>query len=288
MKIITDSAANLPEDIIKKFNIEVVPFHIHFMEKTYIDGVTLTPDKLYTLYDENPLEISKTSQPSVGEFAEIYKKYEGQEILSIHLSSGLSGTYSSAANAAKMVDENRITVIDTKTVGPALGWIVEAAARAIQNNHPKERVLEIIKEVRENTLTMVSFSDLRYLIKSGRVSHLRGIFASMLRIKPIIGMNNDDGRYSDLGKEMTVQKTISKMSNLVKTHFQNQSIRVQVMHGNNLEKAAVLRKQLGNFVNDVEQKIQTITPVLGAHAGPTVIGLAALPESIFNAYLAEA
>ncbi len=286
MKIITDTASNISFDAAKKLNIDVVPFHIHFMDNTYVDGITLTPDKLYQLYQENPSEISKTSQPSVGDFADIYKKYD-EEILSIHLSSGLSGAYSSAVNAAKLVDENKITVIDTKTVGPALGWIVETAARGVQKNWSKEKILTAIEEVRKNTITMVSFSDLKYLINSGRISHLQGIMASVLKIKPIIGMNESDGRYSNLGKEITVQKTINKMTNLVANHFGKQKIRLQLMHGNNLPKVNDLQKTILSVVDGIENTLMTITPVLGAHAGPTVIGIAAMPESIYASYLTD-
>ncbi len=286
MKIVTDTASNISFDAAKNLNVDIVPFHIHFMDHTYLDGVTLTPEKLYQLYQENPNEISKTSQPSVGEFADVYKKYD-EEILSIHLSSGLSGAYSSALNAAEMVDANRITVIDTKTVGPALGWIVETAARLAQKNWPKERILTAIEEVRKNTITMVSFSDLKYLINSGRISHLQGIMASLLKVKPIIGMNESDGRYSNLGKEITVQKTINKMSSLVAKHFGKQTVRLQLMHGNNLPGAANLQKTISGFIDGIENKLMTITPVLGAHAGPTVIGIAAMPESIYAAYLMD-
>lgn len=286
MKIVTDTASNLSAETAKKWNIDVVPFHIHFMGQTFQDGVNLTPDKLYQLYQDNPSEISKTSQPSVGEFADVYNKYD-EEILSIHLSSGLSGAYSSAVNAAKLVDEKRITVIDTKTVGPALGWIVEAAARGTQKNWSKEQILQAIEEVRKNTITMVSFSDLKYLINSGRISHLQGIMASLLKVKPIIGMNESDGRYSNLGKEITVQKTINKMTNIVANHFGKQKIRLQLMHGNNLEKAADLQKTIMSMVDGIENKLMTITPVLGAHAGPTVIGIAAIPEKIYAKYLSE-
>ena len=286
MKIITDTASNISFDAAKILNIHVVPFHIHFMDQTYLDGITLTPDKLYQLYQDNPNEISKTSQPSVGDFADIYNQYD-EEILSIHLSSGLSGAYSSAVNAAKLVDEKRITVIDTKTVGPALGWIVETAARGVLKKWSKERILEAIEEVRKNTITMVSFSDLKYLINSGRISHLQGIMASVLKIKPIIGMNESDGRYSNLGKEITVQKTINKMSTLVANRFGNVKIRIQLMHGNNLPKAADLQKTMLSMIDGIENKLMTITPVLGAHAGPTVIGVAAMPESVYATYLTD-
>lgn len=283
MKIITDTAANLIDEVVRQFDINVVPFHIHFMNETYLDGITLTPAQLYQLYAEHPHEISTTSQPSVGDFTKIYQETE-DEILSIHLSSGLSGTYSSAATAAQQVDPNRITVVDTKTVGPALGWIVEAAARGIQKNWSKEKILTAIKTIRENTFTTVSFSDVRYLIRSGRVSHLQGIMAAVLKIKPIIGMNDEDGRYSHLGREITVQNSINKMVTLTEKFFGQQKIRLQLMHGNNLEKVATLRKTISSRLECIENEIVTITPVLGAHAGPTVIGLAAMPESIYQEY----
>lgn len=282
MKVVTDASANLTAEKAAELGVEVVPFQVTFMDKTYKDGVDIQPEDLYRMYLENPHEFVSTSQPSVGDFVAAYEKYGSEEILSVCLSSGLSGAYSSAEHAARMVSNPNITVIDSHTVGPALGWMVEVAAHGIQFGWNKERILEAMQQVKDNTITMVSFSDLRHLIHSGRVNHLKSIFASILRIKPIIGMNEEDGRYSNVGQEMTVSRAVRKMVSKVHERFGDQKLRIQLMHGSNLPGVEMLRGVVHEMLNAVEDQLVPVTLVLGAHAGPTVIGLAAAPQSIFD------
>ncbi|HWQ45564.1 MAG TPA: DegV family protein [Longilinea sp.] len=282
MKVVTDAAANLTAERAAELGVEVIPFQVTFMGKTYRDGVDIRPEDLYQMYLDHPDQFVSTSQPSVGDFTTVYEKLGKEEILSIHLSSGLSGAYSSAEHAARMVPKAHVTVIDSYTVGPALGWMVEAAAKGIQLGLGKERILAAVQKVKENTITMVTFSDLKHLIHSGRVSHLKTIFASILKIKPIIGMNPEDGRYNNVGQEMTAKRAIRLMVNKVHDRFGDQKLRVQLMHGSNLPGVDVLREAVHELLNAVEDSLVPVTLVLGAHAGPTVVGLAASPQAIFD------
>jgi len=282
MKIVTDAAANLSAEKAAELGVVVVPFQITFMGKTYRDGVDIQPDDLYRLYSENPREFSITSQPSAGDFASTYEQIQDEEILSVHLSSGLSGTYASAEQAARMLSQRLITVIDSRMVGPALGWMVETGAHGIKLGWSKERILEAMKRVKENTLTMVTFSDISHLIHSGRVSHLQGIVASLLKIKPIIGMNPVDGRYSNVGAEMTMNRAMQKMVRVVHQKFGDHKLRLQLMHGNNLAGVELLKSAVAELLDSVEDQLVPVTLVLGAHAGPTVVGLAAAPQSLFD------
>ncbi len=283
MKIITDAAANLTAEKALDLGVEMVPFQVTFMGQTYKDGVNIHPEDLYRMYQENPHEYSSTSQPSAGDFVKVYEQCgSDEEILSIHLSSGLSGTYSSAIQAAQIVANPNITVIDSLMVGPALGWMVEVAAFGNKHNWGKERILQAIQHVKENTMTMVTFSDLRHLIHSGRVSHLKSIVASVLKIKPIIGMNVADGRYTNVGQGMTLSRSAHKIANLVHERFGNQKLRIQLMHGSNLPGVELLREAVNEVLNVIEDPLVPVTLVLGAHAGPTVIGLAAAPQSLFD------
>jgi DegV family protein with EDD domain len=284
MKVVTDAAANLSSQKAAELQIEMVPFQITFMGKTYRDGVDILPEDLYRMYTENPGEFSTTSQPSVGDFVAAYEKYPDEDILSIHLSSGLSGAYSSAVHAARIVSEERVMVVDSKTVGPALGWMVEIAAHGAKLGWTRQRILDAIEKIKENTITMVSFSDVKYLRASGRVSHLQGIIASILKIKPIIGMNEETGMYSSLGQEMTVGRAVGKMVDIVHKRFGQQKIRLQLMHGSNLPGVEQLHTAITGMMSCVEEKLIPVTLVLGAHAGPTVIGLAAMPFSIYESF----
>lgn len=282
MKVITDAAANLTPQRVSELGIEVVPFQVTFRGKTYKDGVDILPEDLYQMYTDYPDDFSETSQPSVGDFIELYKKYNDEEILSIHLSSGLSGACSSAEHATEIISHKNVTVVDTLMVGPALGWMVEIAAHGVKMGWAKDRILEAINMVRENTITMVAFTDMKYLIHSGRVNHIRSIIGSILRIKPIIGMNPIDGRYTNLGQEITLNRTAQKMVTIVKQRFGDQKLRLQLMHGNNLPGIKILRDAIENVLNAQEEKLVPVTLVLGAHTGPTVIGLAAAPLSVFD------
>lgn len=282
MKVITDASASLTPDQALKLNVDIVPFQITFMGKTYRDGQDLSPADLYRLYSENPDQYSETSQPAVGDFLSAYERNRDKEIISIHLSSGLSGAYSSAEHAARMMPDRAITVIDSGLVGPALGWMVEAAAKGVEKGWPKEKILAALREIRENTLTMVAFSELKYLFHSGRVSHLKSIVASLMRLKPIIGMNEQDGRYSNLGQEPTMGRVVRKMVKLVHNRFNESKLRLQLMHGNNLEGVDLLRQALHSTLKVVEGQVVTVPLVLGAHTGPTVIGLVAAPQEIFD------
>jgi DegV family protein with EDD domain len=282
MKIVTDAAANLSAEKVAELGVSVVPFQVTFMGQTYRDGVDIKPADLYRLYSQHPNEFSLTSQPSVGDFLSLYQQLGTEEILSIHLSSGLSGTYSSAEHAARTLTDRIITTVDSRTVGPALGWMVETAANGLKLGLSKERILEAVQRVKENTITMVTFSDIRHLIHSGRVSHLQGIFASLLKIKPIIGMNPEDGRYSNVGMDMTLSRAVRRMVGVVQHRFGGQKLRVQLMHGDNLPGAELLKEAVVEILDSVLEPLVPVTLVLGAHAGPTVVGLAAAPLSLFD------
>jgi len=282
MRVITDASANLTAEKAAALGVEMVPFQVTFMGKTYKDGVDIHPEDLYKMYLENPNEFVTTSQPSTGDIVTAYEKCGNEEILSIHLSSGLSGAYASAEQAARMVKNPNITVIDSFTVGPALGWMVEVAANGVKSGWNRERILKIVQKVKENTITMVTFSDLKYLIHSGRVSHLKSIIASILKIKPIIGMNDVDGRYKNVGQEITSKRAVHLMVKKVYERFGDQKLRVQLMHGSNLPGVDLLRETVHEILNAEEDPLVPVTLVLGAHAGPTVVGLAASPKAIFE------
>jgi DegV family protein with EDD domain len=285
MKIVTDAAANLTPEKVADLNVEVVPFQVTFMGRTYRDGQDIQPGDLYHLYSEHPNEFSTTSQPSVGDFLKIFEKYCAEGILAVQLSSGLSGTYSSAQQAAQMLPDADVTVIDSKMVGPALGWMVEIAAHGAKAGWPKERILEAVNRVKESTITMVAFTDVRHLVHSGRISHLKGLVAAFLKIKPIIGMNPEDGRYSTVGQELTVGRAARKMVEVVQQKYGEQKVRLQLMHGDNMPGVEMLRSAVDGVLDRVEEKLVPVTLVLGAHAGPTVFGLAAMPQAVYDSLM---
>ena len=282
MKIVTDAAANLTPQRVAELGVEVVPFQITFNGKTYRDGVDITPAELYQLYMDFPHEYPSTSQPSVGDYKTVFEKYGSEEVLAVVLSSGLSGSYNSARQAAEMLPAHNVTVVDSLMVGPALGWMVETAVRKAAQGWTKERIIEALTRLRENMLTMVGFTDMKYLIHSGRVSHLKSMVTSLLHIKPIIGMNPVDGRYTNAGMEMTQGRMARKLAAITHERFGGQKLRLQLMHGSNLPGVDLLRQAVQEKLNAVEDPLVPVTLVLGALAGPTVFGLAAAPLAMFE------
>ena len=235
MKIVTDSATDIELLQESDIDIPVVPLRVKLGDKEYRDKIDLTPDEFYALLEKTD-ELPVTSQPSPGEFAEVYREIakDDPEILSIHLSSGLSGTYNSAILAAEMVPEANITVVDTKTLSAAAGWQVMAAVRGMNLGWAKEKILAKMREIADATTSIYTLKDLKYLIHGGRISHIKGLLASMLNIKPIIGVHKQLGNYVQEGQEFTFGKAIRKLVEIVQNGAQSMElIRVQVVHTGN-------------------------------------------------------
>jgi len=259
MKIVTDSGTDIslsPEQLAE-LNINIVPLTVTLEGKTYREGVDITPDEFYRLL-ETTQRFPSTSQPSVGSFSEVYKRIAATDpdIISIHMSSGLSGTFSVAQTAAKLVPEANVTHVDTKTLSAAAGWQVEAAARAIKAGWSKEQTLSLMESIGNASESIYTLKELKYLIHGGRISHLKGIVASLLNIKPLIGVEKKGGTYVQLG-------------------------RVQVLHAHNPEGASRLRDLVDERFDCTWLPVGHMSLVLGAHTGPSMVGVAYAPIAAF-------
>ncbi len=284
MKIITDATANLTAEQISALGVEVAPFQITFRGETYRDGINITPEGFYKLMREFKEDFPATSTPSVSDLQEAYLSApEGEEVLSIHVSAGLSASYNAGLAAANAVaNERKVHVVDLRMVSTGQGWQVEVAAKAARMGWSVEQILAAMKNMKNQTETMFTMTDMRYLIHGGRISHIKGLIASVLKIKPIVGMNDEDGRYQPRGQEMILNKAFQRMAEMVKARYGEQKLRVQFMHGDNLPGAEALREAFKNLVDFVEDPLICLTPAIGAHAGPTVVAFAAAPLSAFD------
>ena len=164
MRIVTDSATDtgLLRDSETDANITIVPLRVNLGETSFKDGIDITPDEFYVELEKSDV-LPVTSQPSAGEFAKVYREIakEDPDILSIHISSGLSGTVNSALAAVKMVPEANITIVDTKTLSAAAGWQVWAAVKGMKLGWSKEKILAKLKEVAVATSTLYTLNDLK-------------------------------------------------------------------------------------------------------------------------------
>jgi DegV family protein with EDD domain len=284
MQILTDRGMDLAHEQMQGLNLQFVPLRIVLEGKTYSSGIDLQPDEFYQMLAETEA-FPTTSQPSAGEFAEIYREMakSDPDILSIHISSGLSGTINSAVQGAKMVPEANITIFDSKTLSVPLGWQVEAAGKAILAGWSLEQILDLLRGIQVKTEGLYTLQHLNYLIHGGRISHLKGLVASMLNIKPVIGVDHESGKYATHAQEITLKRAISKLGDVIANIFPGERVmRVQLLHGKNPDAVELLRKRLEQLFDCHWEPTVPVAPVLGAHTGPSLVGLAVAPLKTFE------
>jgi len=276
MQIVSDRGMDMAPEQMAGLDIHLVPLTLTLDGKTYRSGVDIQPDEFYRLLSATE-SFPTTSQPSAGDFAELYRKLAvtDPEILSIHISSGLSGTLSSARTGAKMVPEANVTHVDTKTLSGAEGWQVEAAARAAKAGWDKEKILALLERISAATDTIYTLATIKYLIHGGRISHIKGLLAQVLNIKPLIGVEKVNGTYVQQGQARSLEKAILKLADHVAERYAPGTLmRFQVLHGHNAEGAAMLRERLDKLFKCTWLPTSSIAPVLGAHTGPGLVGIA--------------
>lgn len=286
MQIVTDSGTDLslsPEQM-KELNIHIVPLVVTLGGKSYHEDVDLKPEEFYPLLEASD-ELPTTSQPSPGDFAEIYRELaqDDPDILSIHMTSGLSGTYNSAVEAAKQVPEANVTLVDTKTLSAAAGWQVEAAAKATQAGWALEKTLAYLKKIGEASESLYTLKELEYLIHGGRISHMKGLIASMLNLKPLIGVEKVNGTYTQEGQSRTFNRALDGLVNLIGRHqAPGSELHVQVLYSFNPEGAQRLREKIEAVYKCHWLPMGPMSLVLGAHTGPSMVGVAYAPQDLFS------
>lgn len=284
MQIVTDRACDLTSAQLEGLDIHYIPMQMTLDGKTYSSGVDISAEEFYDLITTTE-GLPITSQPSPGVFAEMYRELAKKDphILSIHVSSGLSGTFSSAQQGAQMVPEANVTLWDSMTLSAPLGWQVEWAARAVKAGWPIDRILERLEAIRKNTEGIYTLDSLKYLIHGGRISHLKGLVASLLHIRPIIGVDKVTGKYYTLSQERTMRRALEKLAEIARNFYpKGKLLRVQLLHGKNPAMLPVLREAVERLGKSEWLPTATVAPILGAHTGPTLIGLSVGPAELFT------
>jgi DegV family protein with EDD domain len=284
MQIVTDRAADIALGQIKDIEIHYVPLRIELDGKSYRSGIDIQSEEFYELIS-NTEAFPTTSQPSAGDFAELYRQLakSDPDILSIHVSSGLSGTIDSARTAAQMVPEANVTIFDSLTLSCPLGWQVEAAAEGINAGWPLTNIIQRMEAIKVQASGMFTLPTLKYLIHGGRISHIKGLMASLLNIKPIIVVDKISGKYVQASQEVTFKRAIHKMAELISHTFpEGSALRIQLLHGNNLEALEFFRQRLDQLFHCQYLPTMAIAPVLGAHTGPGLVGLSFGPADLWK------
>jgi DegV family protein with EDD domain len=285
MQIVTDSGTDvaLSPEQAAELNIHTVPLVVTLDNQSYREGVDIQPAEFYRRLAATE-SLPVTSQPSAGDFAETYERLAATDadILSIHMTSGLSGTYNSALAGAEMVPEARVTHVDTKTLSAAAGWQVEAAARAAKAGWTVEQILSLLARISNASDSLYTLRELKYLIHGGRISHMKGLIASVLNIKPLIGVEKVNGTYVQLGQARTFKRAVAGLvDRIAQSHAPGSALRVQVAHADNPSGAAMLRELVDQRFECTWLPVGPISPVLGAHTGPSMIGVAYAPADAF-------
>lgn len=271
IKIVTDSTADLSEKQIKELGISVVPLSITIDGETFLDRIDITPQEFLKRMKQS-VELPKSSQPAVGHFVELYDQLgsDGSEIISIHMTAGMSGTVASAENAAKLSEAN-VTVIDSMYISRALAFQVLEAAKMAKNGHTKEEILKRTEEIRKNSTLFVTVDTLDNLVKGGRIGRGKALIGSLLNIKPIASLQ--DGVYTPVSKVRSHSQIVKYLSKKFAEDVSNKSIKgVAIAQVDALELAANLKEAIKKLTGYVEVDVVETTPVISTHTGPGAIG----------------
>jgi DegV family protein with EDD domain len=273
IRIVSDRTCDLPQEVAEQYGIGIVPCYINVGEKSYLDGVDLSRKDFYAklpYFVPRP----KTSAPGIGMYSAVYQRLacEGaDQIISMHIHSGLSNLSNTARLAAAAADKIKVTVVEAGQLTLGLGFLVTAAAEAARKCKTPEEIIKLIKEREERTFVLVAFDTLEYLRASGRAPGLVISIANLLRIKPIVQLHQ--GELHLIGQERTATKSIDNLVSRVKKLGKME--RLAVLHTNARLKAEMLAEKLKEQVSQkLDIWISEVTPVLGVHIGPGAVGLA--------------
>lgn len=284
MKIVTDCAADMPMDELQANEITQAPLLIQFPEGE-INSADIQADDFYNRLEIMRPAIPTTAQPSSGVFAKIYRELatKDHQILSIHISSGLSGTINSARLGAEQVSgEADVTVWDTLTLSGGERFQVLAAAWANKAGWALGAIQERLTKIRAKTEVIYTLETLEYLARGGRIGRVQALAGALLNLKPIINVDHVDGKYNTVSKARTIPRAIQSISDFLHETYQDAPLWVTILHGRFAEKAEDLSQELSQRLNIVRKEVLRISPVLGVHTGPGIVGAAILPMELMS------
>ncbi len=281
VKIVTDSTADIPASLVNDLGITVVPLKVHFGEETYLDGVSIQPDMFYDKLRQAE-RLPTTSQPSPIDFVNTYQKVtedsKEMHIISIHLSSALSGTVQSALLAKSMVkDKLSITVVDSKKASYAIGIIVVAVAEAAKRGESVEYCQKLTERLVNDSCVFFLVDTLTFLQKGGRIGKASALLGSLLNIKPILSLNSQ-GEVHALDKARGKSKALNRIIELLNQFSKGERVRIGISHADSETEAQEIANQLKQSFQVDEIVITEIGPVVGTHVGPGTIAIAMIAE----------
>jgi DegV family protein with EDD domain len=278
--IVTDSTSDIPAELVKEFDIAVVPHTIIWGNEQYSDRVNLQPEEFYKRVQsggELPTSAQATEQQFLQTYMDLIKKGYRQ-IVVITLSNRLSGAIQCAANAAKAFDYP-VHIIDSLNVTMGYGWQVLAAARLRDLGGNVQQILDQVNNVRKSISLYVCMDTMAYLRHGGRIGDAARLLGTMLNIKPVVKVSNTRGVVEEVGMARTYQKAIDIMyTKFFETMDLTRKMHVAVMHGDALDQAEKLIQRIQDEFHPVEILTSITGPVLGLNTGPGALALAGYTE----------
>ncbi len=275
VKIVTDSLSDLTREHITDLPITVIPLTVLFGHETYLDRVTITTEEFYRRLISGP-NLPTSTQPAPADFAHAYDKLasETNEILSVTLSSKLSGTYQSAKAGVDLMTSRkcRVEVIDSKTVAGGLGLVVLAAASRAKKGMNLDKLIDFTNKALTRSHFVAYFDTLKYLAKGGRIGKAAGLLGSVLSFKPILTVK--DGEMSPVTRLRSRAAGIEYMHNFIESYKNIESVSIE--HSTDTEAADALAKQFVENHPKIPVMRSAVSPVLGVYGGPNAIAVTVL------------
>jgi len=275
--LVTDSTAYLPPELVERYRITVVPLYVRFGEEVFRDGVDISPEQFYARLRTSPV-MPATSQPSAGDFLEAYRRLiEGgaSAIISIHISTKMSGTVPSALLAREQIPQVPIFVVDSLSTSMGLGFQVLEAARLLEAGRPPEEVVQAVEALRGRIRILFVVDTLEFLHRGGRIGGAQAFLGSLLNLKPLLAVR--DGQVDAVERVRTKRRAIQRMLEILAAEAGDRPMRVAVIHGGVPEEAAGLHDEVRSRLNCQELYVAELSPVIGTHAGPGTVGVVTCP-----------
>jgi len=277
IRIVTDSTCDLPDEWMRRHEIHVVPIHIQFGAETFRDRVTIDSPMFYGRIERDGV-LPKTSQPPPGDFVEAYRALAAQadEIISLHVTSKLSGTYDSARVAAEAVAERvKVYVFDSLAGSSILGYMCLEAARMAEAGKGAAEILKRLEATRPQANIFITLANLKFAQMSGRVGKLQSALASLLNVQPIVRLEN--GLLDMTERVRTRKKAIERILEMARERVGDAPVNLSVLHAQAADEAVEFLEQAKQTLKCHEGFVHDLALSLAVHFGPGALALATYP-----------
>jgi DegV family protein with EDD domain len=271
--VVTDSSANIPANLVEQLDIRIVPIVLAVDGQVFKDGVDITATEVYQLLRQTE-HLPTTASPSVGDFVEVYNAAapEASGIVSIHVSPELSTTYTAALDASQLVTDVPIRIVNSHTAAMAAGFVVLEAARAAVAGADLETVVARAEQVASKVNLLATIDTLEYLYRGGRIGGAATLVGTKLHIQPVLSVGN--GHVNLFATPRTRSKAIRIILEEMAKRVDDRPVHAAILSADVAEEAEALRRRVAENFHCVELYVTELTPVMGTHTGPGVVGIA--------------